>query len=278
MFTWKEDWFQTTPQLRIFYRACLPERVRGHVLVIHGYAEHTGRYVHVMEYLAERGYASYAPDHRGHGRTARCLGDMESFEKVVADLAGFKDFITTAYNARPLFILGHSLGGCLALCLSARHSTGLSGTVATDAAILIPEFASPLLIAISRVLSVLLPCLPVQAFPVKDICRDETVLEATRRDPLFYRGKVRARTGYQTIKGIRLARRWLPEITLPLLILHGGDDRVMPPAGSRFILDMVSSSDKNLIIFDHLYHEIMNEPEKKQPLSAIVRWLDAHNA
>jgi acylglycerol lipase len=278
MFTWKEDWFQTSPKLKIFYRACLPERIRGHVVVIHGYAEHSGRYVHVMEYLAERGYASYAPDHRGHGRTARCLGDMESFKKVVADLAGFKDFITTAYNARPLFILGHSFGGCLALCLSARHAAGLAGTVLSGPMILNPDYASPLLIFVSGILSVLVPRLPVQPFPMKDICRDEAVVEAARHDPFNYSGAVRARTGYQVLRAVKFARSVLPDITLPLLILHGGDDRVIVPKGSPLILEEVSSRDKNLIVYDHFYHEIMNEPEKEQPLSAIIRWLDAHHA
>jgi acylglycerol lipase len=278
MFTWKEDQYSATAGLKAFYRACLPEKARGHVIVVHGYAEHSGRYRQVMEYLAGRGYACYAADLRGHGRSARRLGDLERFDRVVDDLKAFKDFVAAEYGARPLFLLGHSLGGCLALCLSAPPAAGLAGTVVIAPTIVIPDFASPLLIAISSVLAALLPLLPAQAFPIEDISRDKAVIEAARRDPLYYRGKMRARTGYQIIRGIRRARAIAPLVSLPLLVLHGGDDRVMPPAGSRHVLESAASKDKSLVVYDGLYHEILNEPEKAQPLAAIAAWLDRHNA
>jgi len=278
MLTWKEDRFRVSPKLVMFYRACLPEAVRGHVIVIHGYAEHSGRYRHVMEYLAGRGYACYAPDYRGHGRTARRLGDMESFNGVVGDLEAFKDFVTGAFGARPLFLLGHSLGGTLALCLSDPPAAGLTGAAVIAPTFVVPDYASPLLIAISGVLASLLPRLPAQAFPLENISRDRAVLEAARRDPVYYHGKMMARTGYQILRGIRRVRETARRVALPLLVLHGSADRVMPLEGSRELIDLVASRDKSMIVYDGLYHEILNEPEKAQPLAAVASWLDDRNA
>ncbi|MBN2351282.1 MAG: lysophospholipase [Spirochaetales bacterium] len=277
MLTWKEDRFRVSPKLKLFYRACLPDAVRGHVIVIHGYAEHSGRYRHVMEYLAGRGYACYAPDCRGHGRTARCLGDLESFDGIAGDLEAFKDFITGAFNARPIFLLGHSLGGTLALRLSGPPATGLSGAVVIAPTFVIPDFASPLLIAVSGVLAALLPRLPAQAFPIEHLSRDPAVIEAIRRDPLYYRGKMRARTGCQILHGIRRVRETAKRVSLPLLVLHGSEDRVMPTGGSRELIETVASGDKSLVVYDGLYHEILNEPERAQALGAVASWLDDRN-
>jgi acylglycerol lipase len=275
---WKEDYFSPDRTRNIFYRACFPEKAGAYVLIVHGYAEHSGRYKHVMEYLAGRGYASYAPDHRGHGRSARRLGDMDSFTGVVADLAAFKEFIRARAQGAPLFILGHSLGGCLTLCLAARHAAGVSGAVVIAPMILVPDFASPLLIAVSGVLAALAPRMPAQAFPIEHLSRDPAVITAALNDPHHYTGKMMARTGYQSLQGIKLARTLLKEITIPIILLHGGDDRVMKPEGSEYVLATVSSRDKTLKKFDHLYHEILNEPEKAGPLKVIGDWLDAHHA
>ncbi len=273
---WKEDFFSPDRKGRMYYRVCLPENSVGLVLLVHGYAEHAGRYRHVMEYLAERGYASCAPDLRGHGRTARRLGDMDSFEGVLGDLAAFKEFVLKTYPTPRLFLLGHSLGGCLALCLSALHPGGVAGTISIAPMVLIPDYASPLLIALSGLMAALLPRLPAQAFPMENTCRDPQVLETARRDPLYYRGKMMARTGYQLLKGIKRTRALLSDISLPLLLLHGVADCVMKEEGSHYVLSTVGSRDKRLEVFDHLYHEILNEPEKERPLAVIAAWLDAH--
>jgi alpha-beta hydrolase superfamily lysophospholipase len=274
---WKEDFFSPDAKHRMFYRTCFPEKSRGLVFILHGYGEHSGRYRHVMEYLAAYGYASCAPDHRGHGRSARHLGDLESFDRILEDLALFKDVILTGVRPSRLFILGHSMGGCLALCLSARHSRSVTGTVAIAPMILIPPYASPVLIAVSSVMAALAPRLPAQAFPVEYTCRDPQVLEASQRDPCCYNGKMMVRTGSQMLYGIKKARSVLHEISLPLLLLHGGDDQVMNVDGSRHVLAEVGSRDKELKIYEKLYHEILNEPEKDRPLADILAWLDAHH-
>ncbi len=121
-----------------------------------------------------------------------------------------------------------------------------------------------------------LPRLRVQDFRMEDTCRDRAVLEAARRDPLYYRGKMMSRTGCQMLYGIKRARGLLSSVSLPLLVLHGGADRIMPPEGSPLVMDTVRSADKTLRVFDGLYHEILNEPEKDEPLEMIAGWLDAH--
>jgi alpha-beta hydrolase superfamily lysophospholipase len=275
---WQADHFSPSPKVKLFYRALVPEKVKGHVLVIHGYAEHSGRYLPIMEALAANGYAAWAPDHRGCGRSTKRLGDMKSYERILADLVVFKEYIKLHFNAVPVFLLGHSLGASLALALAGRSPGGIRGVIAIAAMIMIPDYISPFLLKLSRVSAALFPRLQAQPFKKNSVSRDEKVLDAARQDPLYYRGKIMARTGYQMIVGIKMTRALLPSISAPLLLLHGGGDRIMPPQGSRYILDTVRGKDKTLRVFDNLYHEILNEPEKEEVFKTILGWIEKHNA
>jgi alpha-beta hydrolase superfamily lysophospholipase len=277
MVSWKENYFSPSPKIKLFYRTAIPEKPKGHIFLIHGYAEHSGRYRHVMEYFSGQGFAVYAPDHRGHGRSARVLGDMPSYEKVLSDLGAFKEYITLTYGASRIFLLGHSLGGNLVLSVGARYPENIKGAIAIAPMILIPDYVSPALLKISRIIAVLLPLLPIQRFQKEAVSHDEAVLESARRDPIYYRGKIRARTGAELIRGMEKAQSLLASFTLPLLLLHAGDDRIMPKEGSQFVMSRVASKDKTLKVFDGLYHEILNEPEKEMVFAAILGWINERN-
>jgi alpha-beta hydrolase superfamily lysophospholipase len=262
----------------LFYRFQVPARPAGVVLLLHGYAEHSGRYEWVMERLAEAGLAVYAPDHRGFGRSARprVLADLESLEAVIRDIASLAAVSRQLLPGAPLFLLGHSMGGMLALLFALRHPEGLSGLVATGAGVEIPEYISPLLLRVSGLLSRLLPRLPAQPFAFREVSRDPQVIQAIEQDPLYYKGKMRARTGYQQLLGIREVCSGLSRLRLPLLLLHGGEDRTVSPRASEQVFQAAASADKTLKIFPGLRHEILNEPEREQVLSVILDWLRRH--
>ncbi len=264
----------------LFYRFQVPARPSGIVLLLHGYAEHSGRYEWVMERLAEAGLAVYAPDHRGFGRSARpgILADLESLEAVIADIAALAAVARRVLPEAPMFLLGHSMGGMLALLFALRHPEGVAGLVTTGAEVEIPEFVSPLLLRISGLMNRLLPLLPAQPFEYREVSRDPQVIQAIEQDPLYYKGKVRARSGYQQLLGIREVLANLPRLRLPLLLLHGGEDRTMSPRASEQVFQSVTSPDKTLKIFPGLRHEILNEPEREQALAVILDWLRRHLA
>jgi len=278
MLSWQEDFIKTKDGLKIFIRHVWPAKIKARLLLIHGYAEHSGRYAQLLELLASCGFECWAPDLPGHGRSARCLGDLASFQNTLNTLHYLLDFINRENGRKKYFILGHSLGGCLALCLSAQHKGHLAGTIAIAPMILVPDYVSPFLKKIAGILACLLPQLALQPFAQENISRNEAVLDELFLDPYCYRGKIKARTGYQMLLGIEQARQFLQEIKTPLLLLHGAEDKIMPVAGSQYILDKVVASDKQLHVFPNLYHEILNEKEKEAVFELILSWLKEHSA
>jgi alpha-beta hydrolase superfamily lysophospholipase len=129
---------------------------------------------------------------------------------------------------------------------------------------------------VSGLLSRLLPRLPAQAFDYREVSRDPRVIRAMEEDPLYYKGKMRVRTGYQQLLGIREILSGLAHLRLPLLLLHGGEDRTISPKASEAVFRGASSPDKTLKVFPGLRHEILNEPEREQVLAVILDWLRRH--
>jgi alpha-beta hydrolase superfamily lysophospholipase len=274
----QEGSYQGSDGRSLFYRFRLPGKAAGTVLLLHGYAEHSGRHAWLMERLEEAGFAVYAPDLRGHGRSARpgVLADLDSLEAAIRDIAALLPVIRQALPERPLFLLGFSMGGMLALLFTLRHPEGLAGLVASGAAVEIPEYVSPFLLKVAGLLGRLLPRLPSQPFDFRQASRDPEVIRDMEADPLYYKGKLRIGTGYQQLLGIREVMAKLSHIRLPLLLLHGGEDRIISPKASKMIYDAVSSPDKTQKIFPGLYHEVLNEPEKGEVLAVLLDWLRRH--
>jgi alpha-beta hydrolase superfamily lysophospholipase len=262
----------------LFYRFRVPPKPTGAMLLLHGYGEHSGRYEWVMESLAEAGLAVYAPDHRGFGHSARpgALADLDNLDALIDDIACLILVARRALPAAPLFLLGNSMGGMITLLFALRHPEGLRGLITTGAAVEIPEYISPLLRRVSSLLSRLMPLLPAQPFDYKLGSRDPKVIQSMEEDPLFYKGKMRVRCGYQQLLGILEVTAGLSRLQLPLLLLHGGEDRIITPGTSERIYQAVASPDKTLKIFPALWHNLLEEPEKQQVLAMILDWLRRH--
>jgi alpha-beta hydrolase superfamily lysophospholipase len=120
------------------------------------------------------------------------------------------------------------------------------------------------------------PDLGVVDLGVDNISRDPAVVAAYRADPLVHHGKVRARTGAETLLAVERVSRRMPSLTLPVLVMHGGEDRIADPRGARQVVEAVGSPDTTLRIYEGLFHEIFNEPEQKVVLDELVAWFDAH--
>jgi len=264
---------------QLFYRLVVPEGgVRGAVIVSHGYAEHSGRYLHVLEALAAAGFGALAMDHRGHGRSARTLGLVESFDAVVEDVSVFRRLAAERFPDRPLFLLGHSMGGMVTLLHIIRYAPDLAGAVVIGTAIEVPENIPPLVIKLAKLLGRVVPKLALQPFydPTKLTSRVD-IQEATRTDPLFYRGKIRARTG-AVIHGAMLeTRARLREVTVPLLVIHGAADPLVNRRTSEDVYAGVSSEDKTLEMYDGALHEVLNETCADRALALITSWLAEHS-
>jgi acylglycerol lipase len=277
--TQESGWVEAGDGLKIFFRSLIPPRPQAGILLVHGYAEHSGRYEWVMDRLAEAGFAVFAPDHRGHGRSARSakrMADLESVDRVMDDLARCRSLARERLSGVPWFLMGHSMGGMLALLFALRHPEAWNGLVLSAPGVKIPAYVSPLLIRVSAVVARLLPLLPAQDLDYTKVSRDPEVVRKYVSDPLVYTGKMRARTGYEQLRGIREVNAGLERLNLPLLLLHGSEDAIVEPAASQLVCERASSPDKTLKIFPGLYHEILNEPERQEVMDLILDWLRRH--
>jgi alpha-beta hydrolase superfamily lysophospholipase len=264
-----------TEGLELYWQAWLPDSEPKAILIIaHGVSEHSGRYSHVGERLAAAGYAVYALDHRGHGRSEGRRAVVDRMAHIVEDLNGLIETATSSNPGKGTFLLGHSMGGAVALEYAFEHQDRLAGLILSGPAAAL-EAASPVTRALGRVLSTLAPSLGIFAIETGAVSRDPDVVSKYENDPLVFHGKLPARTITELTGAIEHFPERVPKLTLPLLVMHGTADRLTPPAGSKMVYERAGSSDKTLKLYNGLYHEILNEPEQGQVLSDLLEWLEA---
>ncbi|MDY7042092.1 MAG: alpha/beta hydrolase [Chloroflexota bacterium] len=270
----EESTFKGANDFEIYYQVWRPEgESRAVLLLVHGYAEHSGRYAHVADYFVGEGYTVYALDHRGHGKSAGRRGYFRRFRLLIEDLDTFFELVRGREAGRRVFLVGHSMGGLLVAAYNVRYPQKASGLVLSGAGVRVGEDVSSLLRTLSGILSALLPSMGVTQLAAETISRDPEVVARYDSDPLNYRGKVSARVGAEMLKASRWVMREAHAITRPALIMHGTEDGLANPEGSRELYEAISSGDKKLKLWDGLYHEIFNEPEKEQVLAFMRDWL-----
>jgi acylglycerol lipase len=249
-----------------------PATVRAAVVIAHGAGEHSGRYQHVGQRLADAGYATYALDHHGHGRSAGkpALLDME---RAVGDLRSLISDVRGEDPERRVFLLGHSMGGCISLVYACRHQEEIDGLILSSPLAALQAASAPMRIA-SKALGAVAPGLGVYAVPTEKISHDPDVVRAYEEDPLVFHGKLPARTIAELTRAIEAFPEEVPSLTLPLLVFHGSADEITPVDGSEMVIEEAGSADKTFVLLDGLYHETMNEPEQDEVLDLVVGWLD----
>ncbi len=260
----------------IAHREWLPDgEARGTVVIAHGINEHGGRYEHVAERLVRGGWTVGAADHRGHGLSGGRRAAVERFDDWIADLDSYVRVVLTG-TPRPLFLLGHSLGGLIATVYALRHQDVLDGLVLSSPSVMPPAAISPASVRAGRFLSRWASNLPVVALRLDAVSRDPAVVEAYRSDPLVHLGKVRARTGAEILRAIEEVQREIGRLRLPLLTVQGTVDLLVDPGAARWVDSHVGSADHTLKIYEGLYHEVFNEPERDAVLDDVASWLEAH--
>jgi acylglycerol lipase len=257
--------------LELYWQRWMPDAVRATVVLAHGASEHSSRYAWTAEQLGARGYATYALDHRGHGHSAGPRAYIDRMDNVVADLDTLVD---TAAGTGQLFLLGHSMGGCVALAYTLQHQAKLDGLI-LSAPLAALEAASPVTRFAGQVLSRVAPRLGVYAIDSSAVSRDPEVVRDYDADPLNYRGKLPARTVAELTEAVESFPDAVSRITLPVLVMHGTADRLVPPVATDMLEERFGSADKTVIRYDGLYHEILNEPERERVVGDIAHWLDA---
>jgi acylglycerol lipase len=261
--------------VRIAWRSWLPPGPpRALVVVVHGAGEHSGRYEHVAAALVSAGYGVSALDHRGHGRSEGTRALIERVDHAVADVDQLVGLALDANPGAQVFVLGHSMGGLIALRYALAHQDRLAGLILSGTLAAIEDVPAALRM-LGRLLSTLAPATPLIAIDPELVSRDPAVVAAYRSDPLVHHGKLPARTAAEIADAVERLASTVGDIHLPTLVLYGTADGLCPPAGSVMLGERIGSSDITVKAYDGLFHEILNEPERAAVLDDVLAWLDA---
>jgi len=273
----QEGFFKGIRDTRIYYQTWLPEGdPKGILLVVHGLAEHCGRYMNLVNHFVPLGYAVYGMDHVGHGKSDGVRVHVQRFEDFTDTLRTFFDMAKQRHPETPIFMVGHSLGGLIAAVYLVEHPSGLTGAILSGPSVKIPDNTSWATIFVGKMFSVLIPKLGVIRLEAAGVSRDPAVVEAYVNDPLVHRGKITARLAAEIVRAMKRVSAEGSGISLPILILQGGQDRLVDPSGAQMLYETIGSKDKIIKIYDSLYHEVFNEPEHDQVLSYVEGWLESH--
>jgi alpha-beta hydrolase superfamily lysophospholipase len=262
--------------LQISWRSWLPEGdPRAVVVIAHGAGEHIGRYEHVAARLVSERYAVYGLDHRGHGHSEGPRALIDRVDNAVADLDQFVVLAAGEHPGTDVFLLGHSMGGCLSLVYAIRHQQRLTGLVLSGPLAALDAAPAPVRV-LAGVLSALAPKLPLFAVDPSLVSRDPAVVRAYEADPLVHHGKLPVRTVAELAGAVESFPDSVGAITIPTLIMYGTADKLAPPKGSEMLDARIGAADKTVIPYEGLYHEILNEPEQQRVMDDMCAWLNAH--
>lgn len=271
-----EGWLVGVGGVRLYWQGWLPrDDLTGVLLICHGSGEHSGRYGNVVSTLSEDGWAVYGLDLRGHGRSGGPRVDLERFSDWLDDFEVFRQEIAARHPDLPIFLLGHSLGGLIALAYALDRQEVINGLVLSApflATASVPKVVRP----VARLAAWVAPRTRVGLVDLNKISKDPDVVSRYQSDPLVYHGN--ATLAYATIVGAQFET--LPEraksLRLPLLLQHGTLDEIADPSGSRLLDSKSGSIDQTVFWYEGLWHEIYNEPERDRPLKDLREWLAAH--
>ena len=269
----EEGEFAGVGGLRLFTQAWLPQdEPRAVVVLAHGAGEHSGRYEHVAARFTDDGFAMHALDHRGHGRSEGRRAYMDRLAHAVEDLDSLVLAARERHPQQPLFLLGHSMGGCLAIAYALRHQDRLDGLLLSSPLAAL-EAASLVMRLTGKALSIVVPTLGLFDVDPSRVSRDPEVVRAYVEDPLVHHGKLPARTIGELAAAVESFPARVPAIDVPLRVWHGTGDRIVPVEGSVMVHREASSEDKELQLYEGLFHETLNEPEQDQVMDDAVAWI-----
>jgi len=266
--------FKTFDGLQLFAQSWQPEsQPKAVICLVHGMGEHSGRYVHVADSLTQAGYALISFDLRGHGKSEGQRGHTPSYEALMRDISSLLEIANRQFSQLSLFLYAHSLGGNLVLNYVLRHQPQLKGIIVTGPWLRLAFELPPFKIIFGKIVNHLLPAFSQKSgLDTKVLSHDPEVVHAYRNDPLVH-DHITARM----FIGIYQSGHWVlehaSEFSLPLLIMHGGADKITSVKASSEFANKISEN-CTLKIWDGLYHEIHNEPEKEEFFKFLIDWLD----
>lgn len=260
---------------QIYYKSWKAENPRGVIVIAHGLGEHSGRYENLICIMQDDDISFYALDHRGHGLSEGKRGHISSFSEYTEDLKTLIKVVKKENQSMPIILLGHSMGGVIACQYALKYPQDISGLILSSAG-LIPAGELPVWKKmLAGFLSKTAPALAMSnGLKSSDLSHDQAVVDAYVNDPLVH-DRVSSRWFMEFVRAGADSLRRAAELTMPLLVIHGADDRIVDLRGSKEVIKNASSLDKQFYLFEGLYHETMNEasPEREKVINSIREWI-----
>ena len=276
--------WRSTDGLHLYAQSWEPEdEPWGVVCLVHGLGEHSGRYAHVAEALAAAGYATMGMDLRGHGKSAGQRGHAASLDTLMTDINRLLDEAAAHYPNTPRFLYGHSLGGNLVIYHVLHNGSGraeqdsarLAGATATSPVLRTTSAPPAVQLTLAKIMSRVWPTFSLpNGLEQAALSRDAAVVRAYSADPLVH-DRISARLGLDMLQSGEWALAHAAELSLPLLLTHGSEDRLTSAKASQEFATLAGGN-CTFKLWEGLYHETHNEPEKKQVIAFMIDWLRKH--
>lgn len=238
---------------------------KAQVVIVHGLAEHSGRYEHVGAALAAAGYRTAALDLRGHGEADGWPGKVSGASDWIEDVSAVLAKVAADDSGLPLFVIAHSMGTLVTLATFAERGTErirglvLSGTAISPTPGYLATMADP----------------DAPGIPADMLSHDDAMNRAYVDDPLIFNEEIPPETNAAAVEAAATGFTKVSEITLPVLLIHGGEDPIVGPDGAQMTYEAIGSADKTLKIYEGMYHETFNEVDRGRVIGDVVAWLDA---
>jgi alpha-beta hydrolase superfamily lysophospholipase len=270
----EEGFFSARDGLRLFWQTAKGRSVAAHVALVHGYAEHLGRYVEVTRALNDAAYTVHSLDCRGHGQSGGKRAHIDSFDEYVSDLEVFLARVKEQAAGKPVFLLGHSHGALIAARYLLDKPEAVRGAVLGSPYFRLKLPVSPVKIMAGKLIGKVLPSLPMKnELKAELLTRDVAIQNATKADPL-YQHIATPRWFTESTAAQETVLRRATEFVTPFLLLFGGADSVADSSAGREFYEAATAKDKQFKQYDGLLHELFHEPERDLVFKDLVGWLD----
>ena len=271
----KTSTFDNKSGLKIFTRTWLPEgNTRGVIVIVHGLNSHSGYYQWVADQFTALRYAVYALDLEGRGQSEGERFYVQSIYDYVNEVDQLVDIAKAAFESLPIFVLGHSAGGVISCLYTLEHQDKINGLICESFAYQVP--APDFALTVLKGLSHLAPHLHTIKLKNEDFSRDASVVELMNNDPLIAHESQPSKTMEQLVIADERLKKEFSLITLPVLILHGTNDKATKYKGSQFFYDNAGASDKTLKLYEGHYHDLLNDIGKEKVMADIQGWVNEH--
>lgn len=269
----KESSFEGVGGLKIATRSWEPEgSPRAVMILVHGLNAHSGYMEWPGEQFAANGFASYALDHRGRGKSEGERFYVEELSDWLGDLDKLVDIARSENPGLPVFVMGHSAGGVIASSYVYEHQDEIDGLICHSFAfdVGLPHLVQLALEGIGK----LLPHVHVFSLNNADFSRDPAHVERMNNDPLIHKESQPAETARVLLLAADALKEHMPNFKVPVLIIHGTADKATRPAGSQYFYDHAGSTDKTLRLYEGHYHDLLADVDREVVMADILAWLD----